>query len=172
MGRTRGWAFVWAGVVVGLLAGSGAVEGQSRITASGGAAGYDLSGTGWSGTAGLQFERDIKPWLRFEVGSGVFWYETQAKRQVTMLLPEAGLAIQSGSQVPIYLAAGLGRSFAIRGDQSDEMTLYGALGLSLPAAGVWTFRPEMRVRFIDPFVGSVAGFTLGVSRSLASQARR
>jgi hypothetical protein len=33
---------------------------------------------------------------------------------------------------------------------------------------VWTIRPEMRVRSIDPFVGVIVGYTLGVSLRLGA----
>ena len=53
-------------MVIGLVAVPNGAEGQTRVTMSGGLAEYDLSGTGWSGTAGLRVERSALRWLRVE----------------------------------------------------------------------------------------------------------
>jgi hypothetical protein len=112
---------------------------QTRLVVSGGPAEYDLSGTGWSGTVGAHLELPIRDWARAELGSGAFWYRTQGDTRVVMLLPEVGAAFQAP---PAFL------SFA--------------------PTEAWTIRPEMRVRAIDPFVGVIAGYTLGVSLRLGA----
>lgn len=148
------------------MCGAGAVEGQTRLTVAAGPAQYDLSGTGWSGTAGVQIERDIGSALRFEAGSGLFWYSTQGDEGVVMLLPEIALALQAPDPLPIFISAGLGHSFAVSGRQSDELTLLAALGLSFESPGGWLVRPEIRLRIIDPWVGGVGGYTLGIGKRI------
>ena len=155
-------------MVIGLVAVPNGAEGQTRVTMSGGLAEYDLSGTGWSGMAGLHVERSALPWLRVEAGSGLFWYETQGNEKVTMLLPEVGVAIQLAGPLPVYFRSGIGRSLVVAGEQFDETTLYGALGLSFAANERWRVRPEVNVRIVDPFVGGIGGFTVGLTRSFGS----
>jgi hypothetical protein len=141
---------------------------QTRLVVSGGPAEYDLSGTGWSGTVGAHVELPIRDWARAELGSGAFWYRTQGDTRVVMLLPEVGAAFQAPPAFPVYLGLGAGYTLGVAGDPPNEPTVYGALGFSFAPTEDWTIRPEMRVRSIDPFVGVIAGFTLGVSLRLGA----
>lgn len=161
--RTRWLAIAFALLAMGLPR---AAQAQTSIAFSGGPASYDLSGTGWSGTASVYFERSFEKWLRVEAGSGLFWYTTQSNRGVTMLLPEVGIMFQAPDPLPLYIGGGAGTTVGLRGSQPEELTLYGALGLSFKMLGPWTLRPEMRVRVIEPFVGTIGGFTIGVSRRI------
>jgi len=140
--------------------------GQSFVTVSAGPAEYDLSGTGWSGTGGVQFEYTPDTWWRVEVGSGLFWYRTQGNASVTMLLPEVGFAAEAPPPLPIYLGVGVGHSLSVRGDQPNDPTVFAAIGLSFRMLGPWRLRPEMRMRIVDPWVGGIGGLTLGVTRRL------
>lgn len=139
---------------------------QTAMAFSAGPAEYDLSGTGWAPTGGAYVERSVRPWLRVEGGFGVFGYDTQFEESVLMLIPEAGIAFQAPNPFPIYLAVGAGHTLSVRGDYQDEPTLHGALGLSIAPSEEWRIRPEMRVRSVDPWVGTIAGFMVGVSKRI------
>ncbi len=152
--------------VASLVAAESAV-GQLQLTLTGGPSEYDLAGTGWSGTGGVSLERPLTSWLRAGVGSGVFWYRTQGASRTLMLLPEAGITAQMQGAVPLYLGAGVGHSIGLRGVQDDDPTLYAALGLSLPIGRRWIARPELRVRSVDPWTGTIAGYTVGITRTLS-----
>lgn len=145
---------------------SGASRGlvaQTYITISSGPAEYDLSGTGWSGTVGAHVERVVRPWLRTEGGIGSFWYESQSDESTLMLIPEVGVAFQAPPSFPLYLGLGVGHTLVLNGRETAEPTLHGALGLLLAPNEACLVRPEMRVRVVDPWVGTIAGFTLGVA---------
>jgi hypothetical protein len=139
---------------------------QTRLTVSVGPSEYDLSGTGWSGIAGVHYEALLRPWLGVEAGSGFFFYETQGDRDVTMLLPEVGLRFMTTTRVPLHLALGVGHTLSVQGGQPNEPVLYGAAGLSINLGNGWQLRPEMRLRIVDPWVGGIAGYTLGASKAL------
>lgn len=158
----RGVALAAAGLM-GALSG---VSAQTSATLSAGPAQYDLSGTGWSGTAALHVERPLGSGLRIEAGSGVFWYTTQGDNGVVMLLPEVGVTAQAPMPLPLYVGLGVGHSVVVSGEQSGEVVLYGTLGLSFPMLPGWALRPEVRLRIIDPWVGGVGGFTIGINRLL------
>lgn len=152
-------------IVLGLLAaagpGAGAVAGQS-VTLAAGASTYDLSGTGTSWVASARVDGDLAPTLRWQAGVGLFRYESQSDRQVTLVMPEAGVEWHPPlGVVPLYLGAGAGFAAQSAG-QEDDPTLYAALGLDVPVAPSATLRPELRLRAVDPWVGVLADFSLGV----------
>lgn len=139
------------------------LEAQTYITISSGPAEYDLSGTGWSSTVGAHVERVVRPWLRTEGGIGSFWYESQSDESTLMLIPEIGLAFQAPRPFPVYLGLGVGHTLVLNGPETAEPTLHGALGFQWAPNEACLVRPEMRVRIVDPWVGTIAGFTLGVA---------
>ncbi|MGE0161268.1 MAG: hypothetical protein AB7T31_17870 [Gemmatimonadales bacterium] len=142
-------------------------EAQRFLTISGGPANYDLSGTGWSGTAGAYIEDFRRSWFALDYGVSLFWYRPQIAERTVMLLPEGGVAFQGPRYVPLRFALGGGYSLTASGDQPQSLTAYAALGLSVSLGANWRARPELRVRFVDPFHGVISGFTLGVSRRLS-----
>lgn len=145
-----------------LLAGAADTQAQTAVTVAAGPATYDLSGTGWSGVAELHVERGLTSWLRVEVGGGAFRYTTQGDSKVTMLIPDASLVVQAQGRVPVYLGVGGGYSVVTSGSQPDELSLHAVAGVSYDVGSV-VLRPEVKVRTIDPWTGTIGGFTLGVS---------
>ncbi len=139
---------------------------QEAVTVSAGPAQYDLSGTGWSGVTDVRFDFALRPWLKGVVGTGLFWYSPQGGGTDVLLLPGAGLAVHPPSGVPLFLEVGAGVSATVRGDRRNALTVHGALGVAVPVADEWQVRPEVRLRVVDPFVGGIAGFQLGVTRLL------
>lgn len=149
-------ALLWCGV------GPRDAAAQVSVTAYGGAAGYDLSGTGTSAVLGARVGLPLGAGLEAEVAAGYFWYESQARRDLGMLLPEVGIRWTASQRVPFYLGVGAGHTLGVKGEQEDDPTLFAALGIDLPLAPGWAIRPEMRVRAVDPWVGTIGDFTLGV----------
>ncbi|MEQ9398798.1 MAG: hypothetical protein RJQ04_06475 [Longimicrobiales bacterium] len=152
-------------MAVGLLAaagpGAGAVAAQS-VTLAAGASSYDLAGTGTSWVASARVDGALAPTLRWQAGVGLFRYGSQADRKVTLIMPEAGVEWHPPlPMVPLYLGAGVGYAAQSAG-QEDDPTLYAALGLDARVAPMISLRPELRVRAVDPWVGTLADFSLGV----------
>lgn len=156
--RTGRWSVA---VVCALGLGAGSASAQS-LTVAGGASSYDLSGTGTSWVASARVDGALAPTLRWQAGVALFRYEAQFDRDVTLVLPEAGLEWHPPVPgLPLYLGAGVGYDFESGGFE-DEATLYGALGLDLSVAPGLSLRPEVRVRAVDPWVGTMGDFTLGL----------
>ena len=154
-------------VVTAAVAAPQSAQAQRFVTISGGPANYDLSGTGWSGTAGAYIEDSRRSWFAVEYGASLFWYRPQFDDRAIMLLPEGGIAFQGPRYIPVRFGLGVGHSLTISGDQPQEPTVYATLGLSFSVHGDWRVRPELRARFVEPFHGVISGFTLGVSRRLS-----
>lgn len=160
----KGWGMgVVVAVVIAGVAAPRAAAGQVALSAAAGAASYDLSGVGTSGVAAVRVEAPVLPWVDVQAGTGFFWYPSQAVDDRAMLLPEAGLMVRLPA-LPLYLGAGVGHTLGVKGEQDDEPTLYAALGADLEDRGGWAIRPEIRLRAVDPWVGTIADFTLGVRR--------
>ena len=150
-----------AGVGLAGALGPSAASAQA-ISVGGGASSYDLSGTGTSWVAAARFDGPVWAGLRWQAGLSVFRYETQSGEDVTLGLPEAGVEWHLPlARVPLYVGAGAGYSLE-SGDADDAPTLYGAVGLDLELARGWGVRPEVRVRIVDPWVGTMGDFTLAV----------
>lgn len=141
------------------------IAAQAAISASVGAATYDLSGVGTSGIAAVRGELPLTSAVHFQVGTGFFWYGSQFDDQIAMLLPEAGVLAHVPVGVPLLLGAGVGHTLGVKGNQDDDPTLYVAAGLELEDRAGWAVRPELRVRVVDPWAGTIADFTVGVRRS-------
>lgn len=146
-----------------------ALAAQSGLTLSGGPASWDLSGTGTGTTVAFRWDRALAhpsavgP-LALEVGLG--WFQDGATGQgaVDLLLPEAGLRI--GLPGPLALGLGAGWAIGLEDRSGDDLTLWTALGADLPIANEWALRPEIRVRSVDPWVGTIADYSLGIRRAL------
>lgn len=147
-----------------LAPGDVGAQGRTAFTLSGGAAPYDLSGTGTSWVAGAEVARPLAgSVLVAEAGTRLFSYRSQGGSTVTHLFPEAGLRLH----VPMdplrpYVGAGAGGSLVVEGRADAELTLHAVLGLRIRANPNWHLRPEMRIRSVDPWTGTVADFTVGV----------
>jgi len=140
-------------------------QGGPALTVVGGAAGYDLSGDGTSWVAGAALEFVPASAIVIEPGARVFRYGPQFGPEVTYLLPE--MSVQA--QLPLgairpYLGGGAGGAFVVEGDASDELTLHAAVGARVRVDGRWSIRPELRLRSVDPWAGTLGDFTLGVTR--------
>lgn len=98
----------------------------------------------------------------------MFRYEIQLGTDETLVLPEVGVRYAPPlGRVPLHLTAGGGLSFVAEGDGETEPTLFGSVGPELPLSRAWSVRPEMRVRAVDPWTGTMADFVLSFGWSFA-----
>lgn len=139
---------------------------QPAIAASAGAASYDLSGVGTSGVAAVRLELPLRPGVEVQMGTGFFWYGTQFDREIAMLLPEVGIQTRPPIGIPLLFGAGFGHTLGVKGSPDDAPTLYVAAGLDIEDRAGWAIRPEIRIRAVDPWTGTIGDFTLGVRRRL------
>ncbi len=142
------------------------VAAQPAVSVSAGAASYDLSGVGTSGVGAVRAEFPLASRLDLQVGTSFFWYGTQFDREIAMLFPEIGVFVRPSSAFPLLVGLGAGHSVGVKGDPEDDPTLYGSLALEIEDRAGWAVRPEMRLRAVDPWTGTVGEFTLGVRRRL------
>ena len=163
-------------VAAGLLLGPGAdgAAGQrtAALTVGGGLAPYDLSGVGTSWVAGAELSAPVGDLLLAEVGSRIFRYESQAEEFVTHLFPAAGLYLDAGGRdFRVYSGGGVGASVLTEGRGDAELTLHAAAGFRIRIRPRWLVRPEIRVRSIDPWAGTTAEFTVGMTYRFGAGAR-
>ncbi len=150
-------------LVSGICAGHLAAQ---SVTVAAGASSYVLSGRGTSWVASARVDgRDGSP-FRWQAGLGAFSYRSEFGSDITLVMPEAGVSWHPSATVPFYLGAGGGFVYASR-PESTDVTLYTAAGMDVSVGRSWGVRPEMRIRFIDPWARSMVDFTLGVRRSFS-----
>lgn len=140
---------------------------QSAVTLSGGPASWDLSGTGTGTTFSLRWDRDLAHPLVFgslALEAGVGWFQDGQAGQgaVDLLLPEAG--IRMGLVGPFALGLGAGWAVGLEDRTGDDITVWAALGADLFVASDWAIRPEVRVRSVDPWAGTIADYAVGIRR--------
>lgn len=146
-----------------------AVAAQSGLTLSGGPASWDLSGTGTGSTLAFRWDRRLAdptglgP-VSLEAGLGWFQDGQVGQGAVDLLLPEAGLRI--GLPGPLAVGLGAGWAIGLEDRSGDDLTLWAALGADVDIATDWSLRPEVRVRSVDPWVGTIADFALGLRRAI------
>ena len=138
----------------------------SGLALMGGAAQYDLSGTGTTGVVALRFDDMPKRWLVTELSLAYLHPPMQSGGRETLLIPEGQLQVQAPfSFVMPYLGIGGGAAFAHGGGQTETTaTASVATGLRivLPNAPV-SLQAELRVRGIgSSFSGSTAEWTGGL----------
>ena len=139
---------------------------ENAFTVMGGVSQYDLSGTGTGPFAAVRYERLIRPALI--AGAGIAYMTDRQEFRVREhhVFPEVMLQLQvpRGSLRP-YLGAGAGLAFSSAGDFSEtDWTLAGAGGLRIAAGSAWSIRGELRIRAVDPWVGTTADWGFGVTR--------
>lgn len=152
-------------VLVPLLATPPGLRAQTSLTISGGPAFYDLAGTGTSAVAALRLDVPAHARLSIQVGPSFFWYTSQGGQTTAMLIPEVGVEVVVPN-TPAYLVAGGGHTWGVRGDPDDDVVLFAGLGVRIQDRGGWSIKPQVRVRAVDPWTGSIGEFSLGLSRSM------
>ena len=132
-----------------------------------GALQYDLSGTGTTGFVGVRVDRALRRLLLLEAGVTYAQYTPDvADKTLALLFPEVQLQLQgSSSRLRPFVGAGIGPAFTWGGGETNtELSLSAGVGARYDMSDVWGLRGEIRLRTIDPFVGSAAEWTAGISR--------
>lgn len=154
-------------LAAGLLAvapGEAAAQRSTAVTVGGGLAPYDLSGVGTSWVAGAELSTPVGRLMLAEAGGRLFRYESQGGRYVTHVFPSAGLYLDAGGRdFRVYTGGGIGLSFVPEGRGDTDLTLHAAGGFRIRIRPRWLVRPEIRVRSVDPWVGTIGEFTVGVT---------
>jgi len=147
--------------------GAQGLDGSGRaLGIVGGAFQYDLSGTGTTGFGGVRLEWPIASYVIVEPGLTYARYTTQGGTGVSLLFPEIQLQVtRPVGRVRPFIGIGAGPVVAFGGDDSEtELGLSGGVGLRTRVAPDWSARAELRLRAINPWTGSAAEWTLGLSR--------
>lgn len=156
-------ALLAAGLLVA-AAGEAAAQRTTAVTVGGGLAPYDLSGVGTSWVAGAELSTPVGELMLAEAGARLFRYESQGGRYVTHVFPSTGLYLDAGGRdFRVYTGGGIGLSLVPEGRGDTELTLHAAGGFRIRIRPRWLVRPEIRVRSIDPWVGTTGEFTVGVT---------
>lgn len=129
---------------------------------------YDLSGTGTSVFGAARVEIPLARYVLLEPGLTFARYDAQFGSAVSLFFPEVQIQLGgTGGQLNPYLGAGVGPAFAFSNGASDtELALSAAAGIRVRVTSTWGARGELRVRAIDPFVGTTAEWGIGISRRL------
>jgi hypothetical protein len=138
-----------------------------EVSVAGGPSGYDLSGTGTALAVGAQLP--WRPGRPFVVEPAVmfFTYSSQFETRINYLMPEVSLQAEAElKRVRPFAGVGLGAALRISGPSETDLTLHATAGMRVELSRTWGLRGELRVRSIDPWVGSTADFLFGVSRRL------
>ena len=156
-------------VVCGLLVTRVAsLDAQTQMVGvAGGVSQYDLSGTGTEpfGAVRYGFTPARASAVVLEGNLQYFRYRQQFGERRHHIFSEVMVQLQlpRGAFRP-YLGAGAGFSFANgSGDQAD-FTVAGAGGIRLVTQSRWIFGAELRVRAVDPWVGTTADWGLSIAR--------
>lgn len=140
-------------------------QGRGEIAVTAGPSSYDLSGTGTSfaGRASLAFAPGNGV-LVLEPSVGYFRYETQGDLHRNWVLPELSLQLRArGGMLRPYAGVGAGIGFESGdGPSRQELTLHGVVGVRIPVSRTGVLRGELRLRAVDPFVGTMADFGFGL----------
>ena len=142
---------------------------QSGLALYGGPASWDLSGVGTGTTVAVRWDRvvahpSILAPLSLEAGLGWFQDGQTGQGAVDLLLPEVGL--RAGLPGPFDVGLGAGLAVGLEDRSGDDLTLWAALAANVGLGTDWSLRPELRVRSVDPWVGTIADYAVGVRRAL------
>lgn len=138
----------------------------------GGAWQYDLSGTGTTWFAGARAALPLGGPLLIEPGLTYARYTTQGGTASNLLFPEAQLQVELlRDRYRPFLGVGAGPAFISGGGSNTELSLTASAGLRAQITPLWGVRGELRVRSIDPWVGTAAEWTVGLSRRLGPDSR-
>lgn len=138
-----------------------------EVSVAGGPSDYDLSGTGTALAVGAQLP--WRPGRPFVVEPGVmfFTYSSQFETRISYLMPEVSVQVQAElKRVRPFAGVGAGAAFRISGPNETELTLHATAGMRVELSRAWGLRGELRVRSVDPWVGTTADFLFGVGRRL------
>jgi hypothetical protein len=153
------------GVIPAATAAAQRRAGPTLFTLSAGPSEYDLSGSGRTWVVAARTDLPMNRAVILEPGIALFSYRSQSGNRLTFLLPELSLQGQGrvGAVRP-FVGGGIGFSSTTRGPNQNELTLHAVAGVRIAVSRVWGVRTELRVRSIDPWAGTTADLTFGISR--------
>lgn len=143
---------------------------SQEVTLSAGPGSYDLSGTGTGWVASARYGHSLSGWISLEAGMSILGVPDSGGDDAAMLLqPEAGVTVglPVGGSALLFTVGG-GYAAELESVAHGEPTLFVAGGLDVPVTGRLGVRPSVRVRMVDPWVGTVAEFNLGLRIALGS----
>lgn len=168
-----GPAVVAAVAFVVFAAADATAQRTTALTVGGGLAPYDISGVGTSWVAGAEVSTPVGSLFLAEIGTRLFRYESQREEYITHLFPSAGLYLDAGGRdFRVYSGGGVGMSVVTEGRGDTDLTLHAAAGFRIRIRPRWLVRPEIRVRSIDPWVGTTGEFTVGLTYRFGAGLRR
>ena len=66
----------------------------------------------------------------------------------------------------LSVGAGAGYSLVAAGSGDNDPTLFAVVGAQFDIGSGWSIQPELRARAVDPWVGTVSSFDLGMRKNL------
>ena len=160
-------AAMWAGSPLAAQT----TESASALSVVGGPWQYDLSGTGTSWFAGLRLAVPIGGPLLLEPGITYARYTSQGDDDVNLVFPEAQLQVELlRRRLRPFIGVGAGPALAWTAGASDtDIALTASAGMRAQVSPLWGVLGELRIRSINPWTGSAAEWTVGISRRLAGR---
>ena len=156
--RNRRW---FGGAILGVSLVGAPLTGQ-ELGVKAGYASYDLVGVGSTWTASVAFGHPVGGPLALDAGASVLRYGLGDSTR-TLVIPEIGVTASLPlRQLALLISAGGGISLAAQGPGETEGTFYTGLALDIPTGGALSLRPAGRIRWVDPWAGTVADFSVGV----------
>jgi hypothetical protein len=161
------WKILVSVGALALIPVAGVAQSSGRaVSVLAGPSQYDLAGTGTTAFVALRIDLPVDRRLVVEPAVTYLAYESQGGARTHHVLPEAQLQVTgAGEVVRPYLGAGLGASWVSRGaDDELGLSLSAAGGVRVRTSSSWILRGELRVRAIDPWVGTTADWAVGIGR--------
>lgn len=128
---------------------------------------YDLSGTGTEFVANASIYWEPKRGVLIMPSVPFFRYHAQFERPTTYLFPELSIAT-SPFPGPIrpYLGFGAGWGVFLSGVGESDPTIHVVSGLRVTVKRGFALRCEIKVRAVDPSVGTTSDLTCGADITL------
>ena len=149
---------------------AGASQESGSVGLLGGVSQFDLSGTGTVPSVSFRGNTSLDRALLGEVAFTYLAYTSQGDRQVNHLLPELQAHLQwprEGLRPYLGVGGGLSHAWADLGGAGDasetDLTVSVAGGVRIPIGTHWVVQAELRVRSIDPWVGTTGDWGIGLA---------
>ena len=155
-----------AALAVAAATASAASAQETTLEVVAAASQYDLSGTGTERYVAIRGTAPFISIFRIEAGVGYMNYRSQGNDRIHIVLPEAQaqLDLLHGSIKP-YVGAGVGVALSrAEGETDFDQTLSAAFGARIDIGNGWFSGAELRVRSIDPWVGSTGDWGIRLGR--------
>lgn len=140
---------------------SASPAGAQDISVAAGYANYDLAGVGNTWVAAVGVHQTLSPPFTLDLTVSRIVYGEGTSRR-SFLIPEAGLSLGIPvGPVDLILSGGGGTTLVVSGPATREPTLYGGVSIDVPVGPV-RIRPGSRIRWVDPWAGTILELTTAV----------